>query len=38
MSNVLVLNSDFSPLNIQLYIGGFILVNKGKARNSKKGR
>ena len=37
MSNVLVLNSDFSPLNITTLRRGFILVNKGKAEIVKKG-
>jgi len=31
MSNVLVLNYDFTPLNITSLRRGFILVNKGKA-------
>ena len=31
MSNVLVLNYDYTPLNITTIRRGFVLVNKGKA-------
>lgn len=31
MDNVLVLNYDFTPLNVTSFKRGFILVNKGKA-------
>jgi CRISPR/Cas system Type II protein with McrA/HNH and RuvC-like nuclease domain len=31
MDKVLVLNSDYTPLNITTVIRGFVLVNKGKA-------
>jgi CRISPR/Cas system Type II protein with McrA/HNH and RuvC-like nuclease domain len=37
MDTVLVLNSDYSPLNVVPLIRGFILVNKGKAEVIKKG-
>ncbi len=37
MNNVLVLNSDFSPLNITTLQRGFVLVDKGKAEIVKKG-
>jgi len=37
MSTVLVLNSDFSPLNITSLQRGFVLVDKGKAEIIKKG-
>ena len=31
MDKVLVLNSDYTPLNVTTVIRGFILVSKGKA-------
>ena len=37
MNNVLVLNADFSPLNITSLQRGFVLVDKGKAEIVKKG-
>lgn len=37
MDTVLVLNSDYSPLNVVPLIRGFNLVNKGKAEVIKKG-
>jgi len=37
MSNVLVLNADYSPLNITTLQRGFVLVDKGKAEIVKKG-
>ena len=37
MNNVLVLNSDYSPLNITSLQRGFVLVDKGKAEVVKKG-
>jgi CRISPR/Cas system Type II protein with McrA/HNH and RuvC-like nuclease domain len=37
MNNVLVLNSDYSPLNITSLQRGFVLVDKGKAEIVKKG-
>jgi len=37
MSNVLVLNADYSPLNITSLHRGFVLVDKGKAEILKKG-
>lgn len=37
MSIVLVLNSDFSPLNVTTLRRGFVLVDKGKAEIVKKG-
>jgi hypothetical protein len=37
MNNVLVLNSDYSPLNVTSLRKGFILVNKGKAEIIQKG-
>ena len=37
MSNVLVLNADYSPLNITSLQRGFVLVDKGKAEVLKKG-
>lgn len=37
MSVVLVLNSDFSPLNVTTLHRGFVLVDKGKAEIVKKG-
>lgn len=37
MDRVLVLNSDYSPLNITTLTRGFVLVNKGKAEVVKKG-
>ena len=37
MSNVLVLNADYSPLNITSLRRGFVLVDKGKAEVLKKG-
>lgn len=37
MSNVLVLNADYSPLNITSLQRGFVLVDKGKAEILKKG-
>lgn len=37
MNNVLVLNADFSPLNITTLHRGFVLVDKGKAEIVKKG-
>ena len=37
MSVVLVLNSDFSPLNVTTLRRGFVLVDKGKAEIVKKG-
>jgi len=38
MDRVLVLNSDFSPLNVTSLRRGFILVEKGKAEVLKKGK
>ena len=38
MERVLVLNSDFSPLNVTSLRRGFILVEKGKAEVLKKGK
>ena len=37
MSSVLVLNSDYSPLNVTSLKRGFVLVDKGKAEIIKKG-
>lgn len=37
MERVLVLNSDFSPLNVTTLRRGFILVEKGKAEVLRKG-
>lgn len=37
MSVVLVLNSDYSPLNVTSLQRGFVLVDKGKAEVIKKG-
>jgi len=37
MSNVLVLNADYSPLNITSLRRGFVLVDKGKAEVVKGG-
>lgn len=37
MDSVLVLNSDFSPLNVTSLHRGFILVQKGKAEVLQKG-
>jgi len=37
MNNVLVLNSDYTPLNITSTIRGFILLSKGKAELLKSG-
>lgn len=37
MSVVLVLNSDYSPLNVTTLQRGFVLVDKGKAEVIKKG-
>lgn len=37
MNNVLVLNADYSPLNITSLQRGFVLVDKGKAEIIKKG-
>jgi len=37
MDKVLVLNSDYSPLNITTLTRGFVLVSKGKAEVVKKG-
>jgi hypothetical protein len=37
MERVLVLNSDYSPLNVTTVIRGFNLVNKGKAEILKSG-
>jgi len=37
MSVVLVLNSDYSPLNVTSLQRGFVLVDKGKAEIIKKG-
>ena len=37
MNNVLVLNADYSPLNITTLQRGFVLVDKGKAEIVKKG-
>ena len=36
MSVVLVLNSDYSPLNVTSLQRGFVLVDKGKAEIIKK--
>lgn len=38
MDRVLVLNSDFSPLNVTSLRRGFILVQKGKAEVLQKGK
>jgi 5-methylcytosine-specific restriction endonuclease McrA len=37
MRDVLVLNSDYTPLNVTSFKRGFILVNKGKAEVVKSG-
>lgn len=37
MGSVLVLNSDYSPLNVTTLQRGFVLVDKGKAEIIKKG-
>ena len=37
MSAVLVLNSDYTPLNVTTLQRGFVLVDKGKAEVIKKG-
>ena len=37
MDNVLVLNSDYTPINITSTIRGFILLSKGKAELLKSG-
>lgn len=37
MENVLVLNSDFTPINLTTLHRGFILVHKGKAEILKSG-
>lgn len=37
MGTVLVLNSDYSPLNVTTLQRGFVLVDKGKAEVVKKG-
>lgn len=37
MRDVLVLNSDYTPLNVTSFRRGFILVNKGKAEVVKSG-
>ena len=37
MDTVLVLNSDYSPLNVTSLRRGFVLVDKGKAEILKKG-
>lgn len=37
MDSVLVLNADYSPLNVTTLRKGFILVNKGKAEIIQKG-
>ena len=37
MDKVLVLNSDYSPMNVTSVCRGFILVNKGKAEILKSG-
>ena len=37
MDTVLVLNSDYSPLNVTTLRRGFVLVDKGKAEILKKG-
>ena len=37
MGTVLVLNSDYSPLNVTTLQRGFVLVDKGKAEVIKKG-
>lgn len=37
MERVLVLNSDFSPLNVTTLRRGFVLVEKGKAEVLRKG-
>jgi len=37
MDKVLVLNSDFTPLNVTTLRRGFILVQKGRAEVLKKG-
>ena len=37
METVLVLNSDYSPLNVTTLRRGFVLVDKGKAEILKKG-
>lgn len=37
MNNVLVLNADYSPLNITSLQRGFVLVDKGKAEIIKSG-
>lgn len=37
MDKVLVLNSDFTPINVTSLVRGFILVDKGKAEVLKSG-
>ena len=37
MDRVLVLNSDFTPLNVTSLRRGFVLVQKGKAEVIQKG-
>ena len=37
MDKVLVLNSDYTPINVTTLIRGFILVDKGKAEVLKSG-
>ena len=38
MEKVLVLNSDYTPINVTTLIRGFILVDKGKAEVLKSGK
>ena len=37
MDRVLVLNSDYTPINVTSLVRGFILVDKGKAEVLKSG-
>ncbi len=37
MEKVLVLNSDYTPINVTSLVRGFILVDKGKAEVLKSG-
>ena len=38
MDKVLVLNSDYTPINVTTLVKGFILVDKGKAEVLKSGK
>lgn len=38
MDRVLVLNSDYTPINVTTLIRGFVLVSKGKAEILRSGR